>query len=309
MRLGGILDRQPAEQELVGLGVVARLLDGVRHVVLLGEEPRGAQDHDRQLVQMVEQPAQLLGGALGDAVDVARLERPQRLVDPHRLRGTAGFAVADLLRDHQRGGRGEDEAVDLRARRDGLLEEVERALHVHRHELRIVVRLDVRLVARRAVHDRLDAVVAHEMARPGRGRRPSPRPRWSGRARDRDRRPCGRRARAAAPGSGRASLTNLSPGCSSRRFRRDAGQHVVHDVGGPVVGDAVAPEYPSRLVVGEPGALLVLPDQHSRAAGRWQASASPAWRACRRAGCRTPPRRWAAIPGRPSPPRRHGRCA
>ena len=215
MGIGCVLDGEPAEQELVGLGVLARLDDGVRHVVFLGEEARGAQDQDRQLVQMVEQPAQLLGGALGDAVDVARLERRERLVDPDRLPGAARPAVADLLRDHQRGGRGEDEAVDLRARRHRLLEEVERALHVHRHELRIVVGLDMRLVARRGMDDGLDAMLAERCDAPARDRPPSRRSPWSGPARGRARRPGGRRAQAAAPGSGRASPTNPSPGCSS----------------------------------------------------------------------------------------------
>ena len=53
MGFGRVLDGEAAEQELVGLGVLARLRDGVRHVVLLGEEPRGAQDDDRQPVQLV----------------------------------------------------------------------------------------------------------------------------------------------------------------------------------------------------------------------------------------------------------------
>ncbi len=216
-------------------------------------------------------------------------------------RGAAGFAVADLLRDHQRGGRGEDEAVDLRARRHRLLEEVERALHVHRHELRIVVRLDVRLVARRGMHDRLDAMVAHEMAHQ--------------RAIDHRAHDLGGRAGLGIEAHDLVAVAHeprhqglAEPARRTRHqdvHRRSLPpamlcQHVVHDVGGAVVGDAVAPEEPGRLVVGEPGRPSRPARSASAAAGRWRASASPAWRACRRSDCRRTPRRSAAIPCRPS---------
>ncbi len=109
MRVGRILDRQPSEQELVGLGVRIRLRDRVRHVVGLGEEPAGAQDHHGHTAGQVRHPAQLLGRELGDAVDVARLQRRQGLVDPGSACGTAAVQVDP---DHQRGGRGEHEPAD-----------------------------------------------------------------------------------------------------------------------------------------------------------------------------------------------------
>ena len=85
---------------------------------------------------VVHHAAEMLGRELADAVDVARLERRHLLVDPEGALDAALVRLADLLRDHQRGGRGEDEAVDRRARRRRLLQQVQRALHVGGDELR-----------------------------------------------------------------------------------------------------------------------------------------------------------------------------
>ena len=102
---------------------------------------------------VVHHAAEMLGRELADAVDVARLERRHLLVDPERPVDAALVRLADLLGDHQRGGRGEDEAVDRRARRRRLLQQVERALDVGRDELRGVVRRDMRLVQRAGMDD------------------------------------------------------------------------------------------------------------------------------------------------------------
>ena len=170
---------------------------------------------------------------------------------------------------------------------DRLLQEVERALHVDGDELRIVVRLDVRLVQRAAPCTIASMPWSRRDGAPGAiddrahdlGGRPG---------RDRGRPPCGRRARAAAPGSGRASLTNPSPGCSSRRFRRYACQYVVHDVGGPSSAMPCAGT-PTRLVVGEPGPFSSCQISIERQVDGIVGVAAS--RACRRADCRRTPRR------------------
>ena len=109
MGVGGVLDRQPPVEELVRLDVRAGQV--AVGVVLLGEEAAGAQHDDRHAAIPVGEPAEMLGGELGDAVDVARRERAELLVEPESAPGAAGLAGADLLGDHQRGRRGEDEAV------------------------------------------------------------------------------------------------------------------------------------------------------------------------------------------------------
>ena len=66
-------------------------------VVLLGEEAAGAQDDDGEAVLAMDEPANLLGGELGDSVDVARLERPEILGQPGRFGRAARLAGADRL--------------------------------------------------------------------------------------------------------------------------------------------------------------------------------------------------------------------
>ena len=75
MGLGGVLDSQAAEEKLVRLGILVGLLDGVSHVVFLGEEAPGSQDDDRQAVILARHPAEVFRGEFRHAVDVARLER------------------------------------------------------------------------------------------------------------------------------------------------------------------------------------------------------------------------------------------
>ena len=84
----------------------------MRHVVFLGEEARRAQHDDRKAMHLVKHAAKMLGRKLADAVDVARLQRRHLLVDPDGLVGAAFVHLANLLRDHERRRRGEDEAVD-----------------------------------------------------------------------------------------------------------------------------------------------------------------------------------------------------
>ena len=88
MRVDDVREVDAAVQQLVDLevGVVVGRADLVA-VVGLGEEARGAQDHDRQAVVAVDELAQVLGGGLGHAVDVAR-HRHDVLGDPRR--GRAG---------------------------------------------------------------------------------------------------------------------------------------------------------------------------------------------------------------------------
>lgn len=155
MRLGRVLDRQAAVEQFVGLHVLARQ-DLVR-VVILGEEAAGAQDDHRQAVLVVDETAHLLGGELGDAVDVARLQRGERLVDPHRF---VTPALADRVRDHQRGGRGEDETIGFRRHRR--LEQVERAADIDVDERLARITHDVGLVQRPGVDDGLEAMFGEE---------------------------------------------------------------------------------------------------------------------------------------------------
>ncbi len=161
MGAGGVLDGQAAEQQLVGLGVLVRLADGVGHVVGLGEEATGAQHHHRQAVLAMDQPAQLLGRQLGDPVDVARLDGAV-LGQPLGLARAAGRAGPDGLGDHQRGGGGEDEASY--ALGHGLLQQVQRAGDIDVHESLAVEALDVRLVQGARMDHRLDRVVADDLA-------------------------------------------------------------------------------------------------------------------------------------------------
>ncbi len=68
-----------------------------------------------------------------------------------------GAFVADRLADHQRGGRGEDEAVVPRRHRR--FEQVQRAGHIGVDERLARITGDVRLVQRAAMDHRLDAII------------------------------------------------------------------------------------------------------------------------------------------------------
>jgi len=98
----------------------------------------------------------MLGRKLGHAIDVARLGR-HRLGQPGGLARTALEAVAYRLRDHQRGGRGEDEA--LHAARHRGVEKVQRALHVGGDEIAVGAALYIGLVQRAAVKDGFDSII------------------------------------------------------------------------------------------------------------------------------------------------------
>jgi hypothetical protein len=151
MRFGRILDGEAPVEEFVRLDV--RAGEVAVRVVLLRKEAAGPEHDHRQAALAMDQPAQMLGRQLGDAVDVARLERPVILPHPHRL---SGPAPVERRRHHQRGGRGEDEAVV--ARRGRRLEEVESAGHVDVDERLGRVADDVGLVQRAGVDRRLDAL-------------------------------------------------------------------------------------------------------------------------------------------------------
>jgi hypothetical protein len=113
-------------------------------VVGFREEARGAQDHDREAVVAVHELAEVLGGGLGRAVDVAR-DGPDVLGDPGR-----GRARRRRQRAAERAGRArEDEPAD--ARRHGLLEQRQHAREVGVDEVLACVRGHVRLVQRRGV--------------------------------------------------------------------------------------------------------------------------------------------------------------
>lgn len=69
-----ILQIDASVQQLRGLEAEVRIrATAVVAVVGLGEEPRGAKDDDRELVVAMYELAQVLGGDLRRAVDVARL--------------------------------------------------------------------------------------------------------------------------------------------------------------------------------------------------------------------------------------------
>ena len=155
MRVGAILDRQSAIQKLVGLQVEAA--DVAMRVVVLGKEPGRAQDHAGELVLQMMHAAQAFRRKLGDAVNVARLQRTGAFVEKHRR---AARLVANGLRDHQRGRRGEDEAG---AGRRGRLEQVERSRDVGVDESLGGKARDVRLVQRARMHHRIDGEVAENL--------------------------------------------------------------------------------------------------------------------------------------------------
>ena len=155
-----VLDVRAPVQELVRLRV-ERIERGaaLRIVVALGEEARGAEHHDRQPVAPVVQLAKVLRGDLGRAVHVLR-DRRDVLGDPGR-----GLAGDGRERGPERARRArEHERVD--ARRDGGLEQGQRAAHVDVDELLRRVRDEVRLVQRGGMDDGVRTAhgVAHERA-------------------------------------------------------------------------------------------------------------------------------------------------
>lgn len=150
MRLGSILNRQTTIQELVGLKILScQLAMGV--VVLREESPRPEHHACNSMLSGVES-AQPFGGELSHPIDIARSQGTDRLIDPDR--GIPRF-IADGITDHQRGGRGEDEAIV-----SGFpcgFQQVEGAGDIYIDEgLRRMAR-DIWLVKSASVDNRLDA--------------------------------------------------------------------------------------------------------------------------------------------------------
>src|SRR5205085_11016759 len=109
VRVRRVLDGKAAVQELVRLDIEAS--GKAVRVVVLREETPGAEDNQGHAGFSMGAATELLGLDLGDAVNVARGKRPEILVQPGRRLCAARLPGADRLRDHQRGGRGEQEAV------------------------------------------------------------------------------------------------------------------------------------------------------------------------------------------------------
>src|SRR5262245_40137578 len=112
MRVDAVLDIEPPVEELVGLEVGVGVGGASLWIVVgFGEEPRRAQDHDRKALVSMRELAEILGGDLGDAVDVLRYGSDV-LVDPRRR-----CAGRRLERAAERARRArEDERADPRAR-------------------------------------------------------------------------------------------------------------------------------------------------------------------------------------------------
>ncbi len=142
MRAHHILDIDAAEQEFVGLGVVAgEGLALLLVVVFLREKARGSERDAGQALVAMGQLAQILGGGLGDAIDVLR-HRNDVFGHPGRRRaGRRHQRVAE-----QAGGAGVDEGVD--AGRHRLFQQVERAGDVGVDEILPAVGGDMGLVQR-----------------------------------------------------------------------------------------------------------------------------------------------------------------
>jgi hypothetical protein len=141
----------PAVQELVDLEVdVGEGGAGVVAVVRFGEEAGGAQDDDGEVEVPGGELAEVLGGDLGGAVDVANLRR-RVLGDPHG--GLPGLGC-------QRSAEGAGAAGEHQAARTGLrrrLQHGEGARDVGLDEVLPGVRADVRLVQGRGVQHVVDA--------------------------------------------------------------------------------------------------------------------------------------------------------
>ena len=154
MRVDDILDRDPAKQIFVRLGIIVGVSGArLRIVILLGKEARGPQHDCREPLVAVKQLAEILGRRLGDAVDVLGRGRDS-LVDPGR-----GRARRRLQRIAEgAGGAGHDESPDASPRRR--LDQDERPHDVRLDERRARMGSDMRLVQRRGVEDRVGAVDA-----------------------------------------------------------------------------------------------------------------------------------------------------
>ena len=154
MGVDHVLQVHPPVQELVRLDVRVRVTrPHVIGVVALGEEPRRAQHHHRQSAVAVQQLADVLGGGLGHAVDVAR-DRRGVLGDPRRGRAGRG----DQGPAEGAGRAGADEAGH--PGRGGLLGQHQRAGDVGVDERLAVVGADMRLVQRRGVQHGADPAQA-----------------------------------------------------------------------------------------------------------------------------------------------------
>ena len=128
-------------------------------IVWLGKESRRPQDETGQPELLMEQLAQMLGGHLGDAVDVLR-HRRHVLGDPCRWCARwRRQRTAECTRRTR-----EDEGADRRG--DGFLEQRQRAGDVRVDELLATVGGDVWLVQRRRVQHDVHALHAplHERA-------------------------------------------------------------------------------------------------------------------------------------------------
>jgi len=151
VRRSGVLDVDAAKEQLVRLRVEDRVATadaGV--VVLLGKEARGTQDDHRQSATPGAELAQVLGGELGDAIDVPG-------------------AALQLLR-HPRGrcilgrSRRQTEGAGRARVHEGAHTGCQRALeqHLGTGDVRVDERLglvgsEVRFVQRRGVDDGVDA--------------------------------------------------------------------------------------------------------------------------------------------------------
>ena len=105
MRVDDVGEIDPAVEQLVDLEVeVVIRRAAVLDVVALGEEPRRAQDQAGQALVACDELAHVLGGDLGDAVDVAR-HRPDVLGDPRRglarRRGERASEGTRRAREHE----------------------------------------------------------------------------------------------------------------------------------------------------------------------------------------------------------------
>ena len=126
-------------------------------------------------MQLVMKPGEMFGRKLGHAIYVAR-HGAEFLGDPFGAGGAAGHTSANRVRDHQGGGGRHDEAADAVDNR--LLQQIAGADDVHVDKRHPVVPVDIGLMQRAAVDDRLDAIfdqhAADEIAvgnRPDHGRR------------------------------------------------------------------------------------------------------------------------------------------
>ena len=152
-QMGGddILDIDAAIEKLVCLRIfvaVGRAHRGV--VVLLGKEPRRAEDDAGQAVPAVQQLAQVLGGELGDAVDVFRRGTTSSVIQAAGPPGGGVSASPKAL------------VVLVKTNADtpaasGFLQQIQRAGDVGVDKVLARMGGDMRLVQRRGVQDGINA--------------------------------------------------------------------------------------------------------------------------------------------------------